>query len=131
MDLEEEEVNYIIMRAYPNYKRPYIFHDIGKIKKSELNTMLLDSYVELFDYKLNDIKTIDDVKGYLFYEFYSDYYMDNAPWEAYVPINGEWINVTPTYEEIFEKIKEVQIERESNTSNDSDSEVVDEADSIS
>ena len=100
-------VNFVIMKAYPDYKRPSINHYYGQCKKSELKDILLEDLYEFIIDNCCDEQTIID-KGYFdgfIDNFYKDSYMSNEPYEVKAVINNCWTDVTPKESDIIEYLK--------------------------
>jgi len=104
-------IPYVISEAHPDYKRPYLLQDFGVVYEKMIDTFFVEKVTEfIFDRtNKNDIQSVDDIRSF-WENYYDDYYMDNAPWNATIFINGEWENVTPTDVQIFECIQRMKNE---------------------
>lgn len=99
-------VPYIISTAYPDYKRPSLHQEFGICRESDVPTLFINKCAEFIFYRTSegDIKTSNDINTFI-ESYFDDYYMDNLPWEANVFINGEWSNIIPSDEELFNRIQ--------------------------
>lgn len=97
---------YVISEAYPDYKRPYLYEYFGVVKKERLETFFVEKLSEFIveRYGEEQIESIEDIETF-WNAYYDDSYMSNEPWQSMVFIDNEWINYTPTNEEIFNYIK--------------------------
>lgn len=103
--MAEELIPYVILEENPDYKRSKIDHRFGVIEKRKLYSLLLIEIVGFICDKIDieDINNIEDIKNF-WHEFCSDAFMSNKSWSAMAFINGEWKNVIPSNEDIFEVI---------------------------
>jgi hypothetical protein len=99
-------VPYIISIAYPDYKRPYLHQEFGVCKDEDVPNLFIDKCAEfIFDRTSDgDIESCQDINAF-FENYFEYYYMDNMPWEATVFLDGEWVSIIPTDEELFNKIQ--------------------------
>ena len=86
----------------------YGYNYFGMIEKSKLKSYALESIVEFLDGRLgiDNAKTPQDIENYLSYGYYEECecYMDNPCWDISAVIDGQWHNISMTYEEIFNAI---------------------------
>lgn len=103
--ITEDVIHYIIMEAYPDYKRPHILHKFGKIEKNKFDDFLLNELVE-FVYDRIDIANLENIQDIenFWLHFYDDEYMDNSPWDAVILENGEWKNKCPSNKKLLEAL---------------------------
>lgn len=99
-------IPYVISEAHPDYKRPYVLQDFGMVKEEEIQTYFLDRICDFILDRVdeNDITCENSISTF-FNSYYDEYYMDNSPWEAMVFVDGDWQNVTPYVEKIWEHIQ--------------------------
>jgi len=106
-------IPYVISEAHPDYKRPSLDQDFGLVKEEEMDTYFLqkicDFILERID--INDLKCEYDIENF-FENFYDEYFMSNSPWEAVIFRNGEWENMTPSFDKIWEHIKLLKLDEE-------------------
>lgn len=112
-------IPFVILEACPDYKRPYVLPIYGMVEECKLTDTILEKLVD-FVYSRIDIDELCDLEDIdkFWDEFYSDYYMENSPWEAKAIVNGAWENVNPTNEELFNAL--ITIKNEECTSSDSE-----------
>ena len=116
-------IPYVISEAHPDYKRPSLQQDFGVVKEEEMKTYFLDRICNFILERTchDNLKSQYDIEKF-FHTFFDEIYMDNSPWDALVFINGEWENMTPSCEEIWEHIQLLKLqekedeEQEENTS---------------
>ena len=65
----------------------------------------MKGYVDIVEDKYyfggtNDL-TVEKIKKYYEVGVYDEYGMNSDPWSAYNIVNGKWIDITPTYEELY------------------------------
>ena len=103
--MSKELIPYVILSAHPDHKRPYILPQFGMILEDNLKEHLLEQLVDfVYDrIDIENLKNVDDIQ-YFWEHFYDEKYMDNSPWDATAIINGEWVSVGPTNEELFNKL---------------------------
>lgn len=103
------KVPFVISEAYPDYKRPCLNQMFGACFNHEVSSYFINKAAEfIFERSHPDtVNTIEGIKNF-WEQFYSDYYMDNHPWEANIFIDGKWVNVTPTDDEILERIQKLK-----------------------
>ena len=99
-------IPYVISIARPCYKRPELDQSFGSISEEELENFLLTNVSEfiLDRLPLEDINYIKDITQF-WDDYYSEYYMGNEPYSVMIFKDNEWIDVTPSDDEIFEYIK--------------------------
>ena len=97
-----ELIPFVILEAHPDYKRPYVIPFYGMVEESKLKDTLLEKLVDFVHDRIDmdNLSEVEDVDKF-WKEFYSDYYMDNPPWEATAIINGEWKDVHPSNDDLF------------------------------
>jgi hypothetical protein len=106
---------YIVCIAHPAYKNEWyeqIFETTRDNLKKEVTKKIyeevyesLKDYVDIVEDKYyfggtNDL-TVEKIKKYYEVGVYDEYGMNSDPWSAYNVINGKWIDITPTYEELY------------------------------
>jgi len=112
-------IPYVISVSYPDYKRPSLYQDFGVVIEEEINTYFLHRICEFILDRTDDrdLESVRDI--YHFFEnYYNEYYMDNSPWEAMVFINGEWKNITPSDDKIWEHIQLIKLEEQEDMVNE-------------
>ena len=113
---QNKEINkYIVCIAHPAYKNEWceqIFETTKDNLKKEVTKKIyeeiyksLKGYVDIVEDKYyfggpNDL-TVDKIKKYYEVGVYDEYGMNSDPWSAYNVVNGKWIDITPTYEELY------------------------------
>lgn len=100
-----KDIPYVILEAYPDYKRPYVLPRFGFAKKNEVQSVILKELVE-FVYDRIDIKCVkseEDIQTF-WDNYYSNSYMDMRPWEATAFINDTWCNISPSNEELLQEL---------------------------
>ena len=104
-------IPYVISEAHPDYKTPSLEQEFGLVNEEEIQTCFLDRICNFILDRTDedDIKCQYDVEKF-FDNFYDEYYMRNSPWEAVVFINGEWENMTPSNEKIWEHIQLLKLQ---------------------
>jgi hypothetical protein len=102
-------IPFVISEAYPDYKRPCLNQIFGACFNHEVSSYFINKAAE-FIFERSDYDAINDIKDITNFwaQFYDEYYMDNHPWEANVFIDDKWVNVTPSDEEIFERIQQLK-----------------------
>jgi len=100
---------YIVCIAHPAYKNEWceqIFETTKDKLKQEVTKKIyeelyesLKSYVELLGGN-NDI-SVEKIKKYYEVGVYDEYGMNSDPWSAYNVVNGKWIDITPSYQELY------------------------------
>jgi hypothetical protein len=103
-----DKIPFVISEACPDYKRPSIVQQFGTCYKSEIPYYFVNKVAE-FIFERSDPDAVNDIEGieYFWKQYYSDYYIDNPPWEANAFIDNKWVNITPTDEEILERIQKL------------------------
>lgn len=103
------KIPYVISKAHPDYKRPYVSQKFGAIDETLIDTFFVKKAAE-FIYERTDEEDIESVEDIEFFwdNYYNESYMSNAPWDARIFINGEWKNVCPTSDKIFEYIQQIK-----------------------
>jgi hypothetical protein len=103
------KVPFIISEAYPDYKRPCLNQMFGACFKHEIPSYFINKAAE-FILERSDLDAVNNIEGIkdFWSQFYDEYYMDNHPWEANIFIDGKWVNVTPTDDEILERIQKLK-----------------------
>jgi hypothetical protein len=104
-------IPYVISEAHPDYKRPWLSQDFGVVKEEETQTYFLDKICEfiLDRIYIDSLECQDDIESF-FDSYYDEYYMSNSPWDTMVFINGEWENMTPSNEKIWEHIQLLKLQ---------------------
>lgn len=104
-------IPYVISEAHPDYKRPCLSQDFGVVEEEEMQSYFLDK-VSVFILERTDIDTLKCCKNIesFFNNYYCEDYMDNIPWQAVVFRNGEWENMTPSIESIWEYIQMLKLQ---------------------
>lgn len=107
-------IPYVISVSYPDYKRPCLCQDFGVVKEEEIQYYFLDKVCEFILDRINNnnLNCCQDIENF-FNNYYDEYYMDNLPWEAMIFRNGEWENVNPSFELIWEHIQLIKIGKDS------------------
>jgi len=101
-------IPYVISIAYPSNKMPYLHQNFGVIQNENLKTFLLDEVCSFLDEKTEEGELTSEIS---IVNFFNDYYkyseliMDNLPWSAKIFYNNEWIDATPTSDEIWQHIQ--------------------------
>ena len=110
---------FVISEAYPDYKRPCLNQMFGVCFNHEVSSYFINKAAEfIFERSHPDeVNNIEGIKNF-WEHFYSDYYMDNNPWEANIFIDGKWVNVTPTDGEILERIQKLKQSEEEDVERD-------------
>ncbi len=113
---QNKEINkYIVCIAHPAYKNEWyeqIFETTKDNLKQEVTKKIyeevyesLKNYVDIVEDKYyfggNNDLTVEKIKKYYEVGVYDEYGMNSDPWGAYNVINGKWIDITPTYEELY------------------------------
>ena len=103
-----DKIPFIISEACPDYKRPCVIQQFGTCYKSEIPDYFVNKVAEfIFERSvpdaINDLEGIED----FWKQYYSEYYIDNPPWDANAFIDNKWVNITPTDEEILERIQKL------------------------
>ena len=113
------KVPFVISEAYPDYKRPCLNQMFGVCFNHEVSSYFINKAAEfIFERSHPDeVNNIEGIKNF-WEHFYSDYYMDNNPWEANIFIDGKWVNVTPTDDEILERIQKLKQSEEEDVERD-------------
>lgn len=103
-------IPYVISVAHPDYKRPYLNQDFGVVKEEEIDTYFLHKVCEfILDRSGDDDLNLQSINDF-FDNYFEEYFMMNAPWSAIVFRNGEWENVTPSYEKIWQHIQLLKLQ---------------------
>ena len=103
------KIPYVISESHPDYKRPYLFEDFGAVDENMIDTFFVEKVAEFITERCNidEINQVEDISKF-WESYYDEYYMDNAPWDARIFINGKWINVHPTDVQIFDCINRIK-----------------------
>jgi hypothetical protein len=106
-------IPYVISEANPDYKRPYLYQDFGVVKEDAMQGYFLDKVCEFILERtdIDSLKCFQNIEAF-FNNYYCEDYMDNVPWQAVVFRNGEWENMTPSIESIWEYIQILKLEVE-------------------
>jgi hypothetical protein len=114
--MQNKEINkYIVCIAHPAYKNEWyeqIFETTKDNLKQEVTKKIyeevyesLKGYVDIVEDKYyfggNNDLTVEKIKKYYEVGVYDEYGMNSDPWGAYNIVNGKWIDITPTYEELY------------------------------
>jgi len=107
------KIPYVIYSAKPDYKRPSVDHKFGTVDENLLDTFFVEKAAEFIYYDNCDSDSVDNFKSVeditKFWEtYFCEYYMGNVPWDALIFINGEWKNVTPSDNEIFDYFMKIK-----------------------
>jgi len=121
-------IPFVISEACPDYKRPYLLQDFGTVKEEEMHTYFLERicFFILDRIDKDSITCAFDIEEF-FGNYYNEYYMDNSPWDAMVFRNGDWENVNPSYESIWEQIQLMKSEDAETEDSEVDDANVDDA----
>jgi hypothetical protein len=105
-----DKIPFIISTAYPDYRRACLLQDFGTCYRNEIPDYFINTAAEFIFERIDyeDLNEANDIKNF-WNSYYDDYYMDNVPWEANIFIDGKWLNIIPSDEEIFERIKKLKI----------------------
>ena len=107
---QNNEINkYTVCIAHPAYKNEWyeqIFETTQDKLKQEVTKKIYEELFESLKYYTNfgeDINnlTVEKIKNYYEVGVYDEYGMNSDPWRAYNVITGKWIDITPTYEELY------------------------------
>jgi hypothetical protein len=103
-----DKIPFIISEACPDYKRPSVVQQFGTCYKSEIPDYFINKVAD-FIFERSDSDAINNLEGIkdFWQQYYSEYYIDNPPWEANAFIDNKWVNITPTDEEILERIQKL------------------------
>ena len=103
-----DKIPFIISEACPDYKSPCVFQQFGACYKSEIPDYFINKVAD-FILERSDHDAVNDIEGITDFwkQYYSEYYISNPPWEANAFIDNKWVNVTPTDEEILERIQKL------------------------
>jgi len=119
--IQNNEINkYIVCIAHPAYKNEWheqIFETTKDKLKKEVTKKICDElyeslkvYVDIIDDKYyfggNNDLNVEKIKKYYEVGVYEEYGMNSDPYGAYNVINGKWIDITPTYQELFDMFVE-------------------------
>ena len=98
-----EKIPFVISEAYPDYKRPFVNQIFGTCYRNEISYYFIEKASDFIFERVasSSLNDVIDIKNFWF-NYYDEYYMDNTPWEATIFMDGKWLNVTPSDEEIFE-----------------------------
>jgi hypothetical protein len=107
-DSELVNVPYILAFAYPCYKRPqheqqFLYGSGKDLKDNILNKISSFVFDNLSGRGFKEVTT-KMVQHLYENEYFSEYYMENEPWQAIAVINGEWCDITPTHGEIAKNV---------------------------
>ena len=101
---ELQNVPFIISFAYPCYKRPSLHQEYYVGTGQNVKDVVVDqiSFFVLDCLGVNERENVEtkDVRQLYEEDYFSEYYMRNKPWDAVAVIQGEWCEITPTFEEI-------------------------------
>ena len=103
--MSNELIPYVIMEAHPDYKRPSIDHSFGVVPKNELDKLMLKQ-LALFvvdRIELDNMNSINDINEF-WENFFIDRFMSNYPWDAMAFIDGKWVSVGPSNEDLFNEL---------------------------
>jgi hypothetical protein len=116
-----DKIPFIISEACPDYKRPCVIQQFGTCYKSEISDYFINKASE-FIFERSDLDAVNDLEGIedFWKQYYSEYYIDNPPWEANAFIDNKWVNITPTNEEILERIQKLILFEEKDVERDCD-----------
>jgi hypothetical protein len=126
------KIPYVILEAYPDYKRPYISKDFGVIDENEKDTYFIEKAARfIFDMcdseTINNFNSVNDIDNF-FNNYFDEYFMQNDPWSATIFINNSWESVIPTNAEIFECFNRLKTEYENDQENEEEEENDEEED---
>ncbi len=106
-------IPYFVSYSIPCWKRPQLdiqfnIESGDKLKANILNGICGFVYDHI-RYIYPQVKVFEPslIKKYYDEEHYSEYYMGNRPWEAGAAINSKWYDVTPSFEQIAEKVTQL------------------------
>ena len=116
-----EKIPFVISEAYPDYKRPWVNQIFGTCYKSEIPSYFINKVAE-FIFERSNQDAINDIEGIqdFWNQYYSEYYIGNSPWEATVFIDNKWVSITPSNEEILERVKKLILWEAENIERDCD-----------
>ena len=119
-----EKIPFVISEAYPDYKRPFVNQIFGTCYRNEISYYFIEKASDFIFERVasSSLNDVIDIKNFWF-NYYDEYYMDNTPWEATIFMDGKWLNVTPSDEEIFERIIKLKIWEEEDVERDCDKQV--------
>ncbi len=103
-------VLYQLIVAYPDYKRPSMDIVPGKasadadIRRREF----VDAVVNLIRERIDDLDGVTSAKmleDRVLDSWFGDAHMDNPPYQILTVVNGEYVDETPSLEQLFEAIR--------------------------
>jgi hypothetical protein len=108
---QNNEINkYIVCIAHPAYKNEwleYIFETTKDKLKLEVTKKIWDELYESLKRYVNiggsNEITVEKIKSYYEVGVYDEYGMNSDPWGAYNVVNGKWIDITPSYQELHQQ----------------------------
>jgi hypothetical protein len=113
-------IPYIISKAYPCYKCPEVSQEYGAIKEEKLDIFFLRNVSDfIIDGLPEEVNSVDDITSF-WEDYYSEYYMNNPPYDVMIFKNDEWLNATPSDDQIFEFIKKPDNNYNNNNNNGKD-----------
>ncbi len=107
---QNNEINkYIVCIAHPAYKNEWYEQTFETTKdklKQEVTKKIYEELYESLKSYVNNVGgsndiTVEKIKSYYEVGVYEEYGMNSDPWSAYNVINGKWIDITPSYEELY------------------------------
>jgi len=112
-------IPYVISEAHPDYKRPWLSQDFGVVVQEEIETYFLDRVCNFILERTHpdNLKSEYHIQNF-FNSFYEDSFMSNSPWNAMVFINGEWEDMTPCNEKIWEHIQLMKLHEKEDKQNE-------------
>jgi len=106
----DKKIPFVISEAYPDSKSPCVNQQFGTCYESDIPSYFINRVAE-FIFERNENDAINTVEGIRFFweQYYDEHYIGNPPWEATIFIDNQWVNITPTNEEILKRIKQLII----------------------
>ena len=116
-----DKIPFIISSAHPDFKRPFLLQDFGTCYRNEISYYFIEKAAEFVFERVSpdSLNEVNDITNF-WASYYDEYYMDNIPWEATVFMDRKWLNVTPSDDEIFERINKLKIWEEEDDTRDYD-----------
>lgn len=106
------KIPFIILESCPDYKAPYINKISGSCFEKEISYYFVNKVCEFIFHRINyiNINTVKDITDF-WNSYYDDYevHVVNPPWEASIFMHNNWKNITPSDDEIFERIVKLKI----------------------
>ena len=114
---QNNEINkYIVCIAHPAYKNEWceqIFETTKDKLKLEVTKKICDELYESLKRYVNFVGnneiTVEKIKSYYEAGVYDEYGMNSDPFGAYNVVNGKWIDITPSYQELYDMFLETDM----------------------